>query len=211
MNAGAADPDGDAAEKPQRKRRRRRRTSKLNRPVALILQAGAIAAAIASISGLVIGVVHALHGNDEHRHRAPGPRPAQVLVSIPPGAVHETTFVDWMRTQGVRAKDVPRDMRRDIGVTVEYGLKSPGYKRGTSIPLRFLLFRRRAGRPETFVGRYRDTKEADLNSETGTVKSYVPVPRGSGTYRIEVQVFRPNVRSKSPFMTVSSTPFHIAY
>ena len=69
------------------------------------------------------------------RRAASGVRPGNVVLSLPTTSVNRLTFRDWMVDNGLDPKDGPRDQLDNVGVTVDYELRAPGYRSGTTFPL----------------------------------------------------------------------------
>ena len=183
------------------------------RPVALLLQAGAIAAAIGSISGIVLGVVHAVDsGHSDARTtaisdgRTTASRPARVRLTVPRPSVHPKTFAESLKARGINPKYAQPDQANDLGVMVAYHLDAPGYPRDASFTMKFLVFRVRPGGDESFVNEFSDQAQLEVDSDLCTCPSpFIPIPRVKGMYRIEVQVFRP--KTHSPTETASTELF----
>jgi hypothetical protein len=178
-----------------------------NRPIALLLQAGAIAGAIASISGIVFGVVHAVNrGHSGGRPAAP--QPGQVHLAVPRSGVHRLTYAQYLKANGFDTKYAPPDQVDDVGVTVDYELSAPGYARGAEIPVLFRVFRIQPGGYASFVDELRDTAKLEVDSDSCTCTStFIQIPRQKALYHIEVQVFRPGRKTHSPLKTDVSEPF----
>ncbi|HEX6715346.1 MAG TPA: hypothetical protein VF066_18285 [Thermoleophilaceae bacterium] len=197
------------AAKPKRTRRRRRRTSRFSRPVALILQAGAVAGAIASISGIVIGGVHLLDGGHSKASTGaqPGPHPDRVRLTA--GAVHSTTGKLALQAAGTPTGSTPKDILEDTGVTVDYDFTAPGYKPGTEFPLRFIVYGKQPGGVERVVTRGADTARVQPveSDPCGCVSPFISLPRGRAHYRVEIQVFQPGGKTTEPLRRKSTKPF----
>jgi hypothetical protein len=176
-----------------------------NRWLALLLTAGAIAGALGSISALGLGAYHAIAGGDD------GPRverPGRVLLGLPTPSVHRLTFGDWMLANGLDPKSAPQDQLDDVGVTVDYELRAPGYKRGTTFPVRFRILRKTSAGGDAFVDEFDDPAQLEVDSDSCIcTSSFLPMPRRKDRYRIEVQVFRPGPKTHSPLKKAFTEPF----
>lgn len=195
-DAPATKPGGRAAENrqnvepPQQDQQR-------SRWLTALLQAGAAAGAIGSISALALGVYHAVGGSGSGGPTPP--RPGHVALSLPRPSVHRLTFREWMIANGLDPKSAPKDQLDDVGVTVDYKLRAPGYRSGTTFPLHFRILRRTSSAGDAFVDEFDDAAELEVDSDSCTcTSSFIPIPRTRDRYLIEVQVFRPGPKTHSP-------------
>ena len=178
-----------------------------SRSLTLLLQAGAVAGAIGSISALLLAVLHAVDGGGDHKRPPPVP-PGRVVLGLPKPSVHRLTFRRWMIANGLDPKSVPEDELDDVGVTVDYELRAPGYKRGTTFPLHFLISRKTNGGGDAFVDQYEDQAQLEVDSDSCIcTSSFIPIPRRKDRYRIEVQVFRPGPITHSPLKKAYTEQF----
>jgi hypothetical protein len=194
-DAPATKPGGRAAENRQNVSPPPRDPQR-NRWLALLLTAGAIAGALGSISALGLGAYHAIAGGDDG---PPGERPGSVVLGLPKPSVHRLTFRDWLVANGLDPKSAPEDQLDDVGVTVDYELRAPGFKRGTTFPVRFRILRQTSTGEDAFVDEFDDPAQLEVDSDSCVcTSSFFPIPRRNERYRIEVQVFRPGPKTHSP-------------
>jgi hypothetical protein len=168
-----------------------------SRWLSALLQTGAVAGAIGSISALALGVVHVVGGGGGSGR--PSPPPGHVVLSLPKPSVNRLTFRDWMIANGLDPKSAPKDQLDDLGVTVDYELRAPGYPSGTTFPMLFRILRRTSTGGDAFVDEFQDPAQLEVDSDSCTcTSSFIPIRRTKDRYRIEVQVFRPGPKTHSP-------------
>jgi hypothetical protein len=173
----------------------------------LLLQTGAIAGAIGSIAALLLAVFHAVDGGGSDG-RPPPARPGQVLLGLPTPSVHRLTFRNWLTASGIDPKSAPQDQLDDVGVTVDYELSAPGFKSGTTFPVRFRILRKTNSGGDAIVDEFDDPAQLEVDSDSCIcTSSFFPIPRRKGRYRIEVQVFRPGPKTNSPLKKAYTEQF----
>jgi len=171
------------------------------RALKVLLQAGAAAGALLSISGVVFGFVHAVGlgdgggGGGQAVKATTGP----VRLSVPRRSVRHMTFREWMIDNKIDPRYQPPDQFNERGVMVDYELEAPGYKAGSEFPVYFRLHRRTGADRYAFVEQFEDSAKLEVDSESCTCAStFIRIPRAKGRYRIEIQVFRPGRKTHSP-------------
>jgi hypothetical protein len=171
----------------------------------LILQAGAVAGAIASISGIVIGAAHLVARGDS----GPSTSAQPDRVRLTAGAVHSTTGKLALQAAGTDINSTPKAILDDAGVTVDYDLTTPGYKPGTEFPVRFLVYRKQPGGGERIVTRGADTARVQPveSDRCGCTSPFISLPRAPGRYRVEIQVFQPGGKTTEPLRRNSTKAF----
>jgi len=185
----------------------RARDRQRSRPVTLLLQVGAVATALGSISGLVFGIVHAI-GGVGGGGQAVAPPAGHVRLSLPAQSVHRLTFGEWMTANELDTKYAPRGQIDDVGVTVDYELQAPGYSRGATLPVRFRVFHQTTAGRDAFVDEFQDPAQLEVDSDSCTcTSSFIPIPRTKSRYRIEIQVFRPGPKTHSPLKKAYTESF----
>jgi len=171
----------------------------------MLLQTGAVAGAIGSIFALALGVFHAVNGGGGGRPKPP--RPGHVVLSLPRPSVERLTFRDWLAANGLDPNSAPKDQLDDAGVTVDYELRAPGYRSGTTFPLHFRIFRK-TGRGDSFVDEFQDAARLEVDSDScACTSSFIPIPRTTDRYRIEVQIFRPGQTTQAPLEKADTEVF----
>ena len=169
-----------------------------SRWLSVLLQTGAVAGAIGSIVALALGVGHAVGFGGGSDGPSP-PRPGHVVFTLPKPSVHRMNFREWMLVNGLDPKSAPKDQLDDVGVTVDYELRAPGYRGGTTFPLNFRILRRTGAGEDAFVDEFQDPAQLEVDSDScACTSSFIPIPRTKDRYRIEVQVFRPGPKTHSP-------------
>jgi hypothetical protein len=176
-----------------------------NRWLALLLTAGAIAGALGSISALGLGAYHVIAGEDDGLRVD---RPGSVVLGLPKPSVHRLTFRDWLIANGLDPKSAPQDQLDDVGVTVDYELSAPGFKGGTTFPVRFRILRKTTTGGDAFVDEFDDPAQLEVDSDSCVcTSSFFPIPLRKDQYRIEVQVFRPGPKTQSPLKKAFTEQF----
>src|SRR5215211_4631137 len=84
-----------------------------SRSLTVLLQAGAIAGAIGSISALLLAVFHTVDGGGDDG-RPPPVRPGRVVLGLPKPSVHRLTFRGWLIANGLDPKSAPPDQLDDV-------------------------------------------------------------------------------------------------
>jgi hypothetical protein len=162
---------------------------------ALVLQLGALAAAVLSI---VAAVRLVLPGGGSHKpvplHVTP-----HVTLSLASESVHVTTLRDYLRSIGSNPSPKPSPDLDARGFSAPYAVTVGGYRRGTIIPVRFEVWRQTAGGDRYAVPATWDRLEIDRDPDSCTCSStFIRLPRGPGRYRLVIGVFAPGVRETSP-------------
>ena len=174
------------------------------RPIALVLQAGSVAAAITSILGLVVifapGLVRGLSlgGGDGSAER-------EVTVEVSKGqeiklaiadkaAVERMTFGKWLRDETGTDAGVSAAERRRPGVNVHYRAKFPGFALGSPFRARFSL-KDEAG---VTSGVHVTKGRLDADSDECRCAEFVPVPVAPKSYRVLVELYRPGAPFAAP-------------
>jgi hypothetical protein len=173
----------------------------------LLLQTGAIAGAIGSIVALLLAVFHAVDGGGGDGRPSPA-RPGQVVLGLPTPSVHRLTFRNWLIANGIDPKSAPQDQLDDVGVTVDYELRAPGYKSGTTFPVHFRILRQTTTGGDALIDEFDDPAQLEVDSDSCIcTSSFFPIPRTKDRYRIEVQVFRPGPKTHSPLKKAYTEQF----
>lgn len=158
----------------------------------LVLQAGAIAGAIASIVGIILLIVHGV-GSLTGGHTG-GVNPVETLhLKLPrPSVVHET-YGQWaMRHIGRKnprgARAIARSAQGRVhGIEVDYGIDAPEVAEGTHYRVTFELFREPGshpvGKPVDDLKRF--TRRGD---RCGCFSPFIRVPETKHSYRVEVTI-----------------------
>jgi hypothetical protein len=95
-----------------------------------------------------------------------------------------------------------------VGVTVDYELSAPGFKGGTTFPVRFRILRKTTTGGDAFVDEFDDPAQLEVDSDSCVcTSSFFPIPRRKDQYRIEVQVFRPGPKTQSPLKKAFTEQF----
>jgi hypothetical protein len=172
------------------------------RATGLVLQAGAIAGAIASIVGIVLLVVHGV-GSLTGGHTG-GVNAVETLhLKLPrPSVVHET-YGQWAtrhigRENPRGARAIARSAQgRTRGIEVDYGIDAPKVVEGTLYRVTFELFREPGSHP---VGTpIDDLKRFTLRGDRcGCFSPFIRVPMRKQSYRVDVTIAPANSHDDSP-------------
>ena len=166
------------------------------RPVAFVLQAGSVAAAITSIIGLLVIFVpglslggHAGEGGAAYQATVELPKGQGIKLGIADrGRVERMTYGKWLRVETGSEKGVSEAERRKPGVDVHYNVKFPEFAFGSPFRARFTL------KDEAGVTRHVHVTKVRLDADRDQCNcpEFVPVPVGPKSYRVLVEVYRPD-------------------
>ena len=204
MSESAADaPDAVAAgdENDDAPRGRRR-----PRPVALLLELGAVAGAIASIGAIVVAVIHVVSPSDGGTKAVATPAP-KVTLAVPRGGVQVVTFREYLRSYGIdpNQTDHPEALD-DVGFTVRYSATTRGYRPGTSLGVRFKLWEKTKSGDRFVTPPVWDLIKVERDPDTcGCKSTFIKLPRPAARYRLEIGIFAPGVRTGDPLKSAEST------
>jgi hypothetical protein len=170
-----------------------------SRPIALLLEIGAVAGALASIGAIVVTVVQAVSSSD-------GPATsstkitAKVTLGVGARSVQILTFREYLRAYGIdpNQTDKPEELD-DVGFMVRYSATTSGYPAGTKLGVRFQLWERsKSG--ERFVGpAVWDSIEVERDPDScGCESTFIKLVRPNARYRLEIGLFAPGVRRGRP-------------
>lgn len=167
----------------------------------LVVQIGGAAAAIASITGLLLSFTHlwSQHG--------PPVRPVRISIAKPD--VHVTYFRDYLREHGRRTKGVPhadlatKVVAVDYRVTVAHGVPKTVY------PLRLTLQKSRGGIFTTIDQKTGTRLDTGIDSGTDRTIGDTAFDRlaGPGLYRLRIDV----VSAADPNNVLESRPIDFTY
>jgi hypothetical protein len=167
--------------------------------VAIILQAGSVAAALTSIVGLVVffapGLTSSGGGDNERATTVVLPQGQEIKLAIANDYMPaRVTYGRYLELEEEGSKGVPPDELATPGVDVHYRVEMRGYGKGAPFRTRFKLYNQ-AG-----VAVHEHEAEATLDADSDECRctEFVPVPVSAQSYRVEVAVFRPGAPYAAP-------------
>ena len=161
----------------------------LHRPVGLLIKAGSVAAALASIFGLVVLFVPSLNpadgggGNSVSTVLEDG---SKIKLSVEQD-VERMTFGRWLQLETGSSEGATPEEKTLPGVDVHYTAEFPAYAKGSPFRVRFTL------KDQTNATKHRHVTKARLNVDRDACRcaEFVPVPTGPLSYRVLVELYRP--------------------
>jgi hypothetical protein len=163
---------------------------------AFVLQLGALAGAVLSI----VAVVKLVLPGDGRPSGQPVPHLSRHLaLSLARPKVRVTTLRDYLRSIGANPSPKPSAALDVRGFTAPYTLTARGYKRGSTILVRFEVWRQTAGGERYAVPPTWDRVDVDRDPDFCTCAStFIKLPQGEGRYRLVIGVFPPGTRESNP-------------
>jgi hypothetical protein len=168
--------------------------------MAFVVQAGSVAAALASIVGLVVFFVPSLTpgkdgGSSERVVTVVMSNGEKIKLAIPKdGVPAPITYGGYLDLEENGSRGVPPSEKAVHGVDVHYRVAMPGYAKGAPFRTRFTVYDQAGTRTHRHVTDAR----LDADSDECRCTEFVPVPRSAKSYRVLVEVYRPGAPYAAP-------------
>jgi hypothetical protein len=189
-SAGAADTAPEAASA---------QGGRLRRPVAIVIQAGSVAAALGSIFGLVILFMPSLNpttaGSGTDKVSTVLPDGAEITLAVERD-VERVTYGRWLELETGSREGATPEEQSVPGVNVHYTAEFPAYASGAPFRARFTL------KDQTNAAKDQHVTKARLDADRDTCRcaEFVPVPTGPSSYRVLVELYRPGEPYAAPVL-----------
>jgi len=170
------------------------------RLVAIILQAGSVAAALSSIVGLVVVFAPGLRssgggGDNERATTVVLSQGQEIKLAIAKDHVPaRVTYGRYLELEEEGSTGIPTDELRTPGADVHYRVEMRGYGKGAPFRTRFTL----SNQGGVAVHEHEAEATLDADSDECRCTEFVPVPVSAQSYRVEVAVFRPGAPYAAP-------------
>jgi hypothetical protein len=172
--------------------------ARLRQPLAVLIRAGSVAGAVLSIFGLVVLVVHSVDGTDSGADKVTTvlENGRKITLGVD-RAVERMTYGRWLELETGSREGVASAEQQVPGVNVRYTAKFPAYASGAPFKARFTLL------DQTGSTRHRHTAIGHLDADRDlcTCAEFVPVPKGPSSYRVLVELYRPDARYAAPVLS----------
>jgi hypothetical protein len=171
---------------------------RLRLPLAVLIRAGSVAGAILSIVGLVVLFVPSLDRTDAAADKVSTVLEdgEEIKLGVDPD-VERMTYGRWLELETGSSAGVSPDEQRVPGVNVHYTAEFPAHAGKAPFKARFTL------KDQTNVTRHQHIAMGRLDADRDLCRcaEFVPVPTGSSSYRVLVELYRPEARYAAPVLS----------